>query len=77
MDKKKQIQKDIRRVNNKIALAETDPLAYKEMIREQGYRRMEKESGEKVQRFRSEAGSAALNRLNDSAKREYVRREIK
>ena len=76
-DKKKDIQKDIRRVNNKIALAETDPRAYHEMIREKGYRLMEKDSGEKVQRFRSKEGSAALHRLNSAAAKEFSRREIK
>ena len=68
---------DIKKKKARMELQKSAPQAYKEMIRERGYRRMEKESGEKVQRFRSKEGSAALRTLNDSAQRAFSRREIK
>lgn len=70
------MSKELKKKKARVNLQKESPQAYHEMIREKGYRQMEKDTGKPVQRFRSKSGSAALHRLNDSAKKAFARREL-
>lgn len=70
------IDKDIERLNRKGALLKTSPAGYKAMIREKGYREIEKDTKKPVKRFTGPKESKELNRLIDFSK-EYKRTQLK
>jgi hypothetical protein len=73
---KSKMDKDIERLKRKKSLMKASPAAYKAMIRERGYQKMEENTGKPVQRFRKPGETKELNRLIDFSK-EYNRKKVK
>lgn len=75
-DLQKRIEKDIQRQKRLKSLMEASPETYRALMREEGYRAMEKQRGEPVQRFRRKGETELLNRLADFTK-QYKRSQLK
>ena len=75
-DLQRRIEQDISKTRRLLSLAEASPGTYRALVREEGYRAMEKELGKPVERFRRPGETEALNRLSDFTK-QYKRSQLK